>query len=162
MEPRNPSRCATARLSPAQCRCRDSATNLNAGEASPMLEQRLLMNKIRVSIILSVLLSVASARAQQPSVPQPTQKELPNRQAEFFQKATNGSIFIYGPQVDPCAPLPEGRTLLPLGSGFVTGVEKRGASTPNSWSGWKFLVTAKHVLARQDEIIIRVNAAGES
>jgi hypothetical protein len=127
-----------------------------------MLEQRLLMNKIRVSIILSVLLSVASARAQQPSVPQPTQKELPNRQAEFFQKATNGSIFIYGPQVDPCAPLPEGRTLLPLGSGFVTGVEKRGASTPNSWSGWKFLVTAKHVLARQDEIIIRVNAAGES
>jgi hypothetical protein len=65
-------------------------------------------------------------------------------------------------QVDPCSPPPEGTVLLPRGSGFVTGVEKKGASTPNTWHGWKFLVTAKHVLAGQNEIVIRVNTEGES
>jgi hypothetical protein len=77
-------------------------------------------------------------------------------------RATNGAIFIYGPQLDPCAPLPKDKILLPLGSGFVTGIEKKGASTPQLWNGWKFLVTAKHVLANQNKIIIRVNASSSS
>jgi hypothetical protein len=89
-------------------------------------------------------------------------KQPPSHNTEFFRKATNGSIFIYNNQHDPCAPLPPNLTLFPLGSGFVTGVEKRGASTPPVWNGWKFLITAKHVIANQNEIVIRVNAEKES
>jgi hypothetical protein len=44
----------------------------------------------------------------------------------------------------------------------VGGVEKKGASTPDTWNGWKFLVTAKHVVANQAAIIVRVNANDQS
>jgi hypothetical protein len=112
---------------------------------------------------MMILLAVCVSSAQQPPAPQQSiQKEPPSHQTEFFQKATNGSIFIYNTQHDPCAPLPPDQTMLPLGSGFVTGVEKKGASTPQMWNGWKFLVTAKHVVANQSEIIVRVNAEHES
>ena len=128
------------------------------------------MNRITV-VVLLILACIASIRAQQPLTPQqasapqqPPQKEPPNPQSDFFQKATNGAIFIYRstPAPDPCAPLPDGQTLLPLGSGFITGVEKASTSTPQLWNGWKFLVTAKHVLANQKEIKIRVNAQSAS
>jgi len=119
------------------------------------------MNKLTLSMM--ILLAVCVSSAQQPPAPQQSiQKEPPSHQTEFFQKATNGSIFIYNTQHDPCAPLPPDQTMLPLGSGFVTGVEKKGASTPQMWNGWKFLVTAKHVVANQSEIIVRVNAEHES
>jgi hypothetical protein len=122
------------------------------------------MKKISALLTLMLLGCMASSvRAQQAPAPQqPPQKESPSHQSDFFQKATNGAIFIYGPQVDPCAPLPKDKTLLPLGSGFVTGIDKKGASTPELWNGWKFLVTAKHVLANQSKIIIRVNAKSAS
>jgi hypothetical protein len=120
------------------------------------------MTHIPAFTLLAVV-SMAAVSAQQAAAPQPSPpKEAPNHQAEFFKSATNGSIFIYSTQVDPCGPVPDGRMLLPLGSGFVTGIEKTGASTPSSWVGWKFLVTAKHVLAAQGEITIRVNADHES
>lgn len=47
--------------------------------------------------------------------------------------------------------------LLPLASGFVIGLAKK-----NSNLSWMFLVTAKHVVANQSEIIIRVNAVTAS
>jgi hypothetical protein len=115
--------------------------------------------------LLCILLACASIRAQQaPPTQQPPQNQPPTRQSDFFQKATNGAIFIYRskPAPDPCAPLPAGEILLPLGSGFLTGVEKAGVSTPQLWNGWKFLVTAKHVVAEQKEIVVRVNAQSES
>jgi hypothetical protein len=120
------------------------------------------MNKIFI-YVWSIPLWCAVVCAQQTPPEQP-QKESTTPQSEFFQKATNGAIFIYRskPAPDPCVPLPAGQTLLPLGSGFLTGVEKAGASTPQLWSGWKFLVTAKHVLVNQNEIIIRVNAQSAS
>lgn len=121
------------------------------------------MSKTFTFVVPLVLLFVVNASAQQASTSQQSpQKEAPSHQGEFFQEATNSSIFIYGPDHDPCAPLSPNTTLLPLGSGFVVGIEKKGASTPQVWNGWKFLVTAKHVLANQNNITIRVNAAHES
>jgi hypothetical protein len=127
------------------------------------------MIKITLHAMFWLMMIVAGASAQQnpppPQAPpsqQAPQKEPPTHRAEFFQKAAGNSTFIYGTEIDPCLPLPPGVTLLPLGSGFVSGVEKKGASTPQSWTGWRFLVTAKHVIASRNEIIIRVNAANAS
>jgi hypothetical protein len=133
--------------------------------------------------MLSVLLFAANCAAQQVSTSQqPPQQPKPNDQAQFFQLATNGSIFVYGSGADPCAAPPPGTTLLPLGSGFVAGIEKSprssrsisrsrtlgsgfvagieksGASKPGAWNGWKFLVTAKYVLANRADVTIRVNS----
>ena len=117
------------------------------------------MIKLASLFVLSVLLSAAGGISQQVSTSQqPPQKPKPSDQAQFFQLATNGSIFVYGSGVDPCAAPPPGTTLLPLGSGFVAGVEKSGLSAPGAWNGWKFLVTAKHVLANRADVTIRVNS----
>lgn len=124
------------------------------------------MNKITFFVTLCLSMFAVNASAQQnPTAPQAPpakqlpQKEPPTHRAEFFQKAAGNSVFIYGTEIDPCAPLAPSAILLPAGSGFVSGVEKKGASTPQSWNGWRFLVTAKHVIANRNEIIIRVNAA---
>jgi hypothetical protein len=122
-----------------------------------------------LSAVLWLSLGAIAATGQQnptphqPLVPsQAPEKQSPSHNAEFFHKATNGSIFIYDDQHDPCAALPPNLTLLPLGSGFVAGIEKKGVSTPQLWNGWKFLITAKHVVANHNEIVIRVNAENES
>ncbi len=131
--------------------------------------ERWLVNKITLSVTLCLSVFVVNASAQQnPAAPQASpaqqvpQKEPLTHRAEFFQKAAGSSVFIYGTEIDPCTPLPPGVNLLPAGSGFVSGVGKKGASTPQSWNGWRFLVTAKHVIANRNEIIIRVNAANAS
>jgi hypothetical protein len=113
-------------------------------------------------MMLSIFLSVTNASAQQAPTAQQSPQTVPSHQAEFFQKAINSSIFIYGPAQDPCTPLSPDKILLPLGSGFVIGIDKKSTSTTEQWNGWKFLVTAKHVIANQNNIRIRVNAAHES
>lgn len=129
------------------------------------------MNKLTARIGILLLASSVRAQQQTPANPAPQQappsqqspkKEPPTHRADFFSKVGGTSIFIYGPAVDPCGPLPPGLNLLPYGSGFVSGVEKKGASTPETWNGWKFIVTAKHVVANRTEIIIRVNADNQS
>jgi len=121
------------------------------------------MKKISVFLVPFLLACAAAGVCeQQPTAQQQPPQKDSSHESEFFQEATNGAIFIYSPLVNPCAPVPKGKILLPLGSAFVTGVEKRGASTPQLWSGWKFLVTAKHVLLNQSEIIVRVNAESAS
>jgi hypothetical protein len=84
------------------------------------------MRKITLSIVLWLSLGAIAAAGQQTPAPQQPlvpskapEKQSPSHNAEFFQKATNGSIFIYDNQHDPCAALPPNLTLLPLGSGFV-------------------------------------------
>jgi hypothetical protein len=121
---------------------------------------------------LTVLLAASTMNEQQPApnqtaaqappARQTPQKEPQTHRADFFSKIGGTSIFIYGTEVDPCATLPLGTTLLPRGSGFVSGIEKKGASTPQMWNGWKFVVTAKHVVANQGEVILRVNADDKS
>ncbi len=124
------------------------------------------MNKLLV--LATLLLAVSTMRGQQPPAPTQTpthqtpQKEPPTHRADFFSKVGGNSIFIYGTNFDPCGALPPGISLVPRGSGFVGGVEKRGASTSQSWTGWKFLITAKHVVADQAGIIIRVNSDDQS
>jgi hypothetical protein len=114
-------------------------------------------------IAVALLFGGASVAEQSPvhqpgQVPPASQRK--SHQAEFARLAVNGAVFIYrSPSVlDPCAPITPGTiVLLPLGTGFVTGVEST-SSTPNEWKGWKFLVTAKHVLFGQNQIIVRVNS----
>jgi hypothetical protein len=114
-------------------------------------------------IYLAVWLAFfASPNNAQQAAQRGTQKEPMSHQAQFFQQTTNGAIFIYAPQVDPCAPLPPGVRLAPLGTGFVVGIANKTESRPDRWRGWKFLITAKHVISNQTEIIIRLNAANES
>lgn len=128
------------------------------------------MRALTVVPIALLAASIAGGRQTAPNqtAPQvrPTQPpqaaEPPTHRAEFFSKVGGNAIFIYGSEVDPCGALPPGTILLPRGSGFVGGVEKKGASTPQLWNGWKFLITAKHVVANQTEIIVRVNADNQS
>jgi hypothetical protein len=112
-------------------------------------------------IVLMILLSTSDAiRAQAPTAqPSSSQQADSNEtsQARFSRLAINGAVFIYRTAPDPCAPMPPPTVLLPLGSGFVVGIASTDA-TPQQWNGWKFLVTAKHVLANQNSVIVRVNA----
>lgn len=116
---------------------------------------------------LWLLVGAVSVCAQTNPIPQqPSAKQAPEQSAtynaEFFHKATHGSVFIYDNQHDACAPLPPNVILLPLGSGFLTGIEKKGGLTPQGYNGWRFLITAKHVVANHVEIQIRVNSEDES
>jgi hypothetical protein len=115
-------------------------------------------SKLFVWSILSLVFCVSPCRAQSQ---QKTPEKQESHQARFFQQVINGAIFIYGTQVDPCAPAQPGPPLLPFGSGFVVGIANRTESKPELWKGWKYLVTAKHVVSNQNEIFIRLNAAKE-
>ena len=95
--------------------------------------------------------------AQQP----PDSEKMTSHASELLSRAANSSIFIYGSGVDPCAPSSPGTSLLPLGSAFVVGITDKSSSKPDSWHGWKFLVTAKHVVSNQSRVVIRLNLARE-
>lgn len=75
---------------------------------------------------------------------------------DYIRKAGQSAIFIYDASTQPCAPPAEGKTLLPLGSGFVVGIAQKGAP-PTTWRGWKFLVTAQHVIGDRTSVILRLN-----
>ena len=97
--------------------------------------------------------TVRNARAQEAPKAQVSSQE-----ADFLQRAAESSIFIYAPSVDPCGPPPPlPRVIAPSGSGFVVGITNKKLSTATLWNGWRFLITAKHVLANQSQIIIRLN-----
>jgi hypothetical protein len=110
-----------------------------------------------IYFILILINSVINANAQQPSTNEP----ITSHESELLAKAVNTSIFVYTPEVDPCAPLPPDQTLVPLGSAFVVGIKNNKTSTPEQWQGYKFLITAKHVLANHTNIMIRLNLAHE-
>jgi hypothetical protein len=85
------------------------------------------------------------------------------QEPEFLGAAVDTALFIYDGATAPCADTPPGTTLLPMGTGFVSGIPKRGTA-PNSptWTGVKFLVTAKHVVYGKSKIIVRLNRKDNS
>src|SRR5882762_4548177 len=97
---------------------------------------------------LVVLLLASTASAQQPSPTSPPAQQTPSaapaqqkvqsHKAEFFTNVAANSIFIYGTAVNPCAQVPPGITLLPLGSGFVLSINKKGSPKVGPSSGWNF------------------------
>jgi hypothetical protein len=92
----------------------------------------------------------------------PNQEPVTSHESEFLAKVSTGSIFIYRSNIDPCAPPPSDITVnFPLGSGFVVGIRDNKNSTADRWRGWKFLITAKHVVADETEVVIRLNLAHE-
>lgn len=70
---------------------------------------------------------------------------------------SKGIVFIYNANTRPCDPPLPGATLLPLGSGFIVGLTKEG-EPGMPWQGWKFLVTAHHVVVGRDSVILRFNS----
>jgi hypothetical protein len=102
-----------------------------------------------ISVICCFLTCVTLSRAQQAQTPE---QEGRNQPSGFFQKAETNSIFIFGGETEPCMTQPGGQKPVPLGSGFVVGMEA-GVGAQR-----KFLVTSKHVLANEREVVIRLNS----
>jgi hypothetical protein len=48
--------------------------------------------------------------------------------------------------------------LVPLGTAFVVGLTSKEAK-PEAWKGWKFLITAHHVIGNRPAVILRLNRA---
>jgi hypothetical protein len=96
------------------------------------------------------LTCVILSGAQQAQTPQ---QEGRNQQSGFFQRAETNSIFIFGGETEPCTTEPGGQRPVPLGSGFVVGME--AIVTAQN----KFLVTAKHVIANEREVVVRLNSS---
>ena len=92
-------------------------------------------------VVLGLLLGGAS----------PSASDMSNLEAKSI-------IFIYDGNTLPCDPPSPGQTLLPLGSGFVVGLEQERNDTGSGWRGWKFLVTAHHVIGSRTSIILRLNS----
>jgi hypothetical protein len=127
-------------------------------------------------VMLAGLLVASAVNAQQPSPTPPAQQPPPVEQSQqkieshkgkFFKSVGDNSIFIYSANTEPCGPLPPiGTILLPLGSGFVLQIPKKGSppigTTAAPMQGWSFVFTAKHVIANQTAIIVRVNAQDHS
>lgn len=80
---------------------------------------------------------------------------------DYLQSAAKSSIFVYDGSTRPCDPPPAGTELLPVGSGFVVGIGQKGHS-PDQWRGWKFLITAAHVIGNRTDIIVRLNRTDTS
>lgn len=80
------------------------------------------------------------------------------QQTEFLGSAAGSMVFIYDGATEPCTDSPPGTTLLPLGTGFVSGIPKKGLAPDSpTWTGVKFLITAKHVVRGRSKVIIRLN-----
>ena len=82
----------------------------------------------------------------------------PPSAADMSKVAAKGIIFIYDSSSRPCDPPSPGHALLPLGSGFVVGLEQERDDTGPGWRGWKFLVTAHHVIGNRTSVILRLNS----
>ena len=75
---------------------------------------------------------------------------------DYLQAAAGTSIFIYDGGVKPCSPLQPGQRVEPTGSGFVVGIADTTATT-NRFHGWKFLITAEHVVHDKSDLVLRLN-----
>jgi hypothetical protein len=78
---------------------------------------------------------------------------------DYIQNVTRSVAFIYDAGTDPCGAAPS-PSLLPRGTGFVAGITIAANARTNpkaGWEGWKFLVTAQHVVYGQSAVILRVN-----
>ena len=77
--------------------------------------------------------------------------------ANFLQQAAGSSVFLYPDGSTPCGPPPPGPVLRPSGGGFVVGISKKRSASEAEWLGWKFIITAKHVVVRRSGLILRLN-----
>jgi hypothetical protein len=107
-----------------------------------MPQQTNLQKKVEVQEKLNIT-AEAAATVKHPTV-------------DYLQTAAQSSIFIYDGNTDPCGPTPVGMILLPEGSGFVVGIGEKGHPADH-WRGWKFLITAAHVIGSRADIIVRLN-----
>ena len=80
------------------------------------------------------------------------------QQTEVLGSAAGSVAFIYDGATEACIDSPPGTTLLPLGTGFVSGIPKRGLAPDSpTWTGVKFLITAEHVVRGKSKVVIRLN-----
>jgi hypothetical protein len=74
------------------------------------------------------------------------------QEADYVRDAVKSAIFVYPSNTQPCATANPEQPLTPAGSGFVVGLARKGGAL-----GWKFLVTADHVIGNQSSVILRMN-----
>lgn len=120
-----------------------------------LLRPSLLRN---VAILCCLLACFNLSYAQETPTPEQNQEQAPIPDPRLFSAASNIAIFIYRPDAAPCATQPAAQKLIPLGSGFVVQLESKTAASAQLRNGWNFLVTAKHVIANQPEVIIRMSS----
>lgn len=84
--------------------------------------------------------------------------------ADYLQQAAGSAIFIYDGTSKPCDPPSAGTGLLPIGSGFVVGLENKSLAPPKpaKWIGLKLLITAQHVVHSRTSITVRLNRISAS
>jgi hypothetical protein len=104
------------------------------------------------------------AYGQQPVATQPEVEQKPAAAptVDYLQSAAQSSIFIYEGNTQPCDLQAQGpQQPAPLGSGFVVGISDASAK-PEKWSGWRFLITARHVVkATNGAVVLRLNQSSE-
>jgi len=76
--------------------------------------------------------------------------------ANYLQEAAESAIFIYDGSPNPCGQRQPGQRIEPLGSASVIGIADQSANE-NVFHGWKFLVTAEHVVHGHSNIVLRLN-----
>jgi hypothetical protein len=109
-------------------------------------------------VILGLILNVSpiTVGAQQSTTS--TNVPVTSSETKMLSQAANTAIFVYDAGVDACAaPISSDQILLPLGTAFVVGIKDKSATNSALWTGFKFLVTAKHVLDKRTDIVIRLN-----
>jgi hypothetical protein len=111
-----------------------------------------------VAILCCLLACFNLSYAQETPAAEQNQEQTPVPELGLFHAASNISIFIYRPGAAPCATQSAAQKLIPLGSGFVVQLEGKAAASAQPRNGWNFLVTAKHVIADQPEVIIRMSS----
>lgn len=116
------------------------------------------LRNVGICFLCCLFVCISSIYAQETPASQKNQKQAPIPEPGFFKAASNASIFIYGPHTAPCATQPTAEKLSPLGSGFVVQLERTTTASAQQRNGRNFLVTAKHVIANQPEVIIRMNS----
>lgn len=122
---------------------------------NPLSRPSLLRN---VAILCCLSACFNLSYAQETPTPEQNQEQAPIPGPRLFSAASNVAIFIYRPDTAPCATQPAAQKLIPLGSGFVVHLESKTAASAQLRNGWNFLVTAKHVIASQPEVIIRMSS----
>jgi hypothetical protein len=83
-----------------------------------------------------------------------------SQQISDLKQIEQSVLFIYDGSTSPCSDPPSGHVLLPLGTGFVSGIAAKGVTLDApTWTGVKFVITAKHVVANRQRVIFRLNTS---
>jgi hypothetical protein len=140
-----------------QCWCRLRGLLTAARVYTPVMRRFLwLLPLVVVACVWAQQNEAAPPSAQQP------QSQANQPHVDYLQKAAGSAVFVFKGDEKPCNRQPLGTHLLPIGSGFIVGLQNKSAHPkPDEWIGLKLLITAGHVLHSRKSIVIRLNRVKE-